>query len=223
MDKMNSKPDISELRRHINELPLDSDDHSLREQAIAQLPKEIQEGARKLVESRKNANVLLDAMIVDLGRASVELKKNYEDQFWRRTAIRTLAATVDGIIFTLKELTHISGEFAGFKFNDSEIEFLRERKFDPGQGKPRLPGFKDNIKGTFELFAKAHNFSFSTDFGTEGFSALRDTYELRHGLMHPKSFETFCVTTEQTKRAGIAIKWLYDELNRLIDACSSQL
>jgi hypothetical protein len=41
--------------------------------------------------------------------------------------------------------------------------------------------------------------------------------------MHPKSFETFCVTTEQTKRAGIAIKWLYDELNRLIDACSSQL
>jgi hypothetical protein len=130
MDKMNSKPDISELRRHINELPLDSDDHSLRDQAIAQLPKEIQEGARKLVESRKNANVLLDAMIFDLGRASGELKKNYEDQFLRRTAIRTLAATVDGIIFTLKELTHVSGEFAGFKFSDSEIEFLRERKSD---------------------------------------------------------------------------------------------
>src|SRR5277367_4335018 len=98
MDNMNSKPDIFELRRQINQLPLYSDDQSLREQAVAQLPKEIQEGVRKLVESRKNANVLLDAMIVDLGRASGELKKNYEDQFWRRTAIRTLAATVDGII-----------------------------------------------------------------------------------------------------------------------------
>ena len=136
MDGKNSKPDISELRKKINELPLYSDDQSEREQAIAQLPKEIQEGTRKLVESRKKSNALLDAMLVDLGRASGELKRNYQDQFWRRTAIRTLAATVEGIIFTLKELTHVSGEMAGFKFSDSEIEFLRERKFRKPLGRP---------------------------------------------------------------------------------------
>ena len=210
MNNENPKSDISKIRKEINELPLYSDDQSVREQAIAQLPKEIQEHTRKLVESSINSNALLDAMISDLGRASGELRKNYEDQFCRRTAIRTLAATVDGIIFTLKELTHISAELVGFKFSEGEIEFLRERKSESNQGKKlRFLGFKDNLKDTFRLFAKAHNFTCPTDFGTNGFNALRDTYELRHGLMHPKSYKTFCVTTEETKRAGIAIKWQY--------------
>lgn len=215
---------IAELRQQFNELGVFSDDSSMREQGISLLSKEVQEGAQIFLKNAALARLLQDTLMADLRRTTEGLKKNKADQFWRRIAIRTLAATVDGVVYCLKELTYSSAGLTAFPLDNDESKFLLERKAKLQIGeKPKNAGFKDNLKRTFKLFAKVHGFECATDFGQDGFVALSDTFELRHGLMHPKSFMTFCVTDEQAKRAGKGEEWLSDEIQKLFDACNKKI
>jgi hypothetical protein len=224
MSDNKTQKQIAELKEKFGELHIFSDDSSVRAEAISALPKGIQENARKLAERSVNAGRLLEILMADLRRSSEELRKNYEDQFWRRIAIRAMAAAVDGIIFSLKEMAHSSAELNGLQLSDDDNKFLLERKAKLRKGgKPKFFSFKDNFKQTFKLYAKLPGFPCPTDFSQDGFAALCDTYDLRHRLMHPKSFMTFCVTTEETRRAGKAVDWLDAEVQKLIGAHNQKL
>jgi hypothetical protein len=161
--------------------------------------------------------------MADLGSASGELRKNYASQFWRRTAIRSLAATVDGIVFSLKRLALATAGLIRTELKAEELDFLREQQISPTGGKVRLPGFRDNFKRTFKIFARVHRISCSTDFGQKGFEELCQTFEIRHRVTHPKSSVTFCVQDNETKRADKAIEWLSCELQRLLGDCHCSL
>jgi hypothetical protein len=179
---------------------------------------------RELIKTKGNADKLFAIMFADLQQASGEMKAHPGDQFWRRTAIRTLAATLDGIIFSLKQTAMATGPMSGFAFNEEELFFLSEEAAETASGKKmRLPGFRENLKRTFKLFAQIHKISCPTDFNHAGFSSLCDTYELRHKLMHPKSFWDFAVSDEQKQKAAEAIQWLDNEIRNLLDSCSRAL
>ena len=192
--------------------------HNDREAAIAAQRPEIQEPIRRLMKAKGNTDKLFDIMFSDLKQSTSAMKANPNDQFWRRTAIRTLATTLDGIIFCLKDTTIAAGLLTGHKFTDADLAFLTEKPQKAGK-KPKFLPFRDNLKETFKFFAKVHGAVCGTDFQQDGFSALCETYELRNRLVHPKSFMTFCVSDTEKSRAGEAIKWLYEELNRLMDGC----
>lgn len=145
-------------------------------------------------------------------------------RLWRRTTIRTLAAALDGIIFCLKQTALVTGPMNGFKFSEKESFFLSEETIESATGKKqKLPSFRENLKDTFKLFAKTNKISCPTDFNQDGFAALCETYELRHRLVHPKSFMTFCVNDHEKKRAGEAVYWLNNEIKNLFDASSRGL
>jgi len=196
--------------------------HIDREKIISLQRPEMQEPMRKLFKAKGNADKLFAIMFADLGHASGEMKANSGDQFWRRTAIRTLAATLDGIIFCLKETTLATGSFAGYKFLDGEVEFLSETMQKAGK-KPKFLPFRENLKETFKLFSKAHHTTCGTDFQQDGFAALCETYELRNRLVHPKSAMTFYVSDTEKSRAGEAIKWLNTEIQELLGSCSRSI
>lgn len=200
-----------------------SGDSALRERALYSVAPQDREGVRKLLKVRKDVELLFQVMMADLGFASSELRKNFANQFWRRTAIRALTATIDGTIFTLKQLAFVSDGLIGTQLDSEEMEFLREQQISPAGRKARLPGFRDNFKRTFKLFAKVHGTPCSTDFGQKGFEALCATVELRHRVTHPKSFMTFCVKDDESRRAGDAIDWLSSELERLLSASHDAL
>ncbi len=166
---------------------------------------------------------MIGVSFADLGAASGELRKNYTSQFWRRTAIRALAATVDGIIFGVKQLALASAGLIGTPLDDKEKEFLSEQPISSKRKKVRFLPFRDNFEQTFKLLAKVHRTSCYTNFSGKGFDALCRTFELRHRVMHPKSFMTFCVQDDETKRAGDAIDWRHRELQRLLDASHDSL
>jgi hypothetical protein len=189
------------------------------EKALLYFRSEDRESLRALVTVHQDIGLFFPAMLNDLGSASGQLHRDFNNQFWRRTAIRALAATVDGIIFSFKRIALITAGLTGVQFDQNEVEFLLEQRMLPAGGKPRLPGFRDNLKTTFKLFAKAHGTPCPTDFGQEGFEALCATYEIRNRVTHPKSFAAFTVQDDETKRTGIAIEWLGDEFNRLLHAC----
>ncbi|MGA2242511.1 MAG: hypothetical protein ABSH11_10820 [Verrucomicrobiota bacterium] len=201
-----------------------SSDQDEREQVITLLDPKIQQDARNLIKVRRDFQLLIPVLMSDLGHASCEMNENPGDQFWRRMAIRALAATLDGMMFSLKQLTLGAGKMTGFTFSDEELFLLNEGKTESkGTKKGRLPGFRDNIKQTFKLFARVNRVPCPTDFGQSGFEALCETYELRHRLMHPKSFMNFCVNDEEKKKAGDAIRWLAEEGQKLLAASSQSL
>lgn len=184
----------------------------------------MQEQMRNLMKAKGNCDKLFAIMFSDLKHASGEMKAHPGDQFWRRTMIRTLAATLDGIVFCLKQTALATGPMNGFKFSEKELFFLSEEIVEPTAGKrQKLPSFRDNLKDTFKLFAKTNKISCPTDFNQDGFAALCETYELRHRLVHPKSYMTFCVSDHEKQRAGEAVYWLNNEIKELLDACSRSL
>lgn len=200
-----------------------SGDAVLRDQALLSVAPHEREAVRELVAVRQEAELLFQAMRADMASASAELRNDFNNQFRRRTAIRTLAATVDGTIFVLKQLALASARVTGARLDTDKIQFLQERQISPELGKVRLPGFRDNFKRTFKLFAEVHGIPCPTDFGREGFEFLCATFELRHRVTHPKLFTAFFVQDEETERAGLAIDWLNRELYRLLDACRDAL
>jgi len=196
--------------------------HIEREQVISIQRPEMQAHMRTLMKAKGNTDKLLGILFSDLANANGQMKANPSDQFWRRTTIRTLAATVDGIVFLLKQNALAVGPMNGIEFNEKELFFLTEESSQPpSERKSRLPGFRDNFKGTFKMFAKAYKVECPIDFGQNGFTAFCETYELRHRLMHPKSFMTCCVTDVEKQRAGDAIRWLDNETLNLFSACHS--
>lgn len=198
--------------------------HVEREQVISLHNPIMQEQMRKLVKAKGNSEKLFGIMFSDLKHATSEMKAHPQDQFWRRTAIRTLAATLDGIVFSLKETALATGPMNGFTFDDEELFFLSEEAPETTTEKrPKLPGFRDNLKRTFKLFSKIHKISCPANFNDAGFSSLCETYELRHCLMHPKSYWTFAVNDEQKQKAADGIHWLDVEIQKLFDSCSAAL
>lgn len=200
-----------------------SGDSELRERALLEVAPKERDRVRELVKVREDYEPLLGTMMADLGTASGELRKNYASQFWRRTAIRALSATVDGIVFSLKRLALATADLNETELKAEERDFLREQQVSPMGGKVRLPGFRDNFKRTLKIFARVHRISCATDFGQKGFEALCQTFELRHRVTHPKSSATFFVKDDETKRAGEAINWLSRELQRLLGDCRKSL
>lgn len=201
-----------------------SGNHIEREQVISIHRPEMQEQMRNLMKAKRNCEKLFEIMFSDLKQASSGMKAYPGDQFWRRTTIRALAATLDGIVFCLKQTALATGPMNGFKFSEKELFFLSEEVVEPTNGKkPKLPSFRENLKQTFKMFAKTYKVPCPTDFNKDGFAALCETYELRHRLVHPKSYMTFCVKDDEKQRAGEAIKWLHTEIENVLDASSRSL
>ena len=188
---------------------------TLRERALLSVACEDRQGAREVVKVRQDFELLIQILYSDLGHASGEMRKNPSSQFWRREAIRILTATIDGIVFSLKKVTLAIAGMNKTMLSYDETEFLRERSLQDENKKVRLPPFRDNLKRLFKLFAKVQGMNCPTDFGGKGFDDLCQTYELRHRIMHPKSFLTYCVQDAERKRAGNAIDWLAQELQHL--------
>lgn len=199
--------------------------HAEREEVISIHPPEMQDKMRTLAKSLSNLDKLFGILYSDLKYASGQMKAHTGDhsceQFWRRTTIRTLAATVDGMIFCFKQNALAVGSFLEYQFKDEESFLLSEVATEATrQKKLRLPSFRDNLKQTFKLFSKINNIPCPVDFSQRGFECLCEIYELRSELMHPKSFWDFHVSDNQKQKAADAILWLGGEGRKLFDSCS---
>jgi len=196
-----------------------------REAVIASLRPDEQDYVRSVVNARRDFESLFRELIVnDLGRASSELGENCTDQYRRRTAIRSLAAAVEGIIFQLKKLALASSGLTKKELSPEEIALLSEQRVEGGDmKKARLPGFRENFKRSLKLFAEVYHVPCPIDFGTTGFQNVCDTFALRDRVMHPKSAKMFLITDEETKRAGAALQWLHAELTRLVQTAMHDL
>jgi hypothetical protein len=198
--------------------------HFERQRVISLQHPDLQPILQELVKANTNTDKLFQIMFSDLLRAKAEMLKYPDDQFWRRTTIRAFSATVDGIIFCLKQTTLMNGKLVQHPFSDYELFFLTERDAPKKDGKKmKLPSFRENLKDTFKLCAKIYKIPCPVDFNHKGFDAFIQTYELRHRLIHPKNYMTFCVSDDERDKCMTGAAWLDTEFKKLFAACEGSL
>ena len=127
----------------------------------------------------------------------------------------------------LKAATPDTAHFFHVVLTKDDIKVATQRREYEENGviktKPAFLPFRDNIKATFTVFAKAHATQVALRCGDAGFNDLCDTFELRNKLMHPKSLFDLEVSDKAVAAADQGMKWFDSTLRAVLEQCGSQL
>lgn len=98
-----------------------------------------------------------------------------------------------------------------------ELNEIRRVRTSDGKTETRQKflKFREGIKLTFSLFAKAHGFKFEPKYDDD-FEALCETYAIRSDLMHPKKPFDLDVSDIKFGRAMKGSDWLLREYWELL-------
>jgi hypothetical protein len=221
MDKNDAK--IEELKAKMASLDLFNYDSAKREAGISKLPDEIQGPVRSFTKRSVDVFRLIDVLMEDMRKATDEFKKDRDSQYHRRTAIRSLSALVEGLIYSLNQLSHSTADAYGVLVTPEDEIFFRKGKRADGKGKEWFLPFVDNLKHTVNLYAKYSNATSTVSFSDDGFDALRETFAVRDRITHPKTHENMSISTDEARRSGDAIQWVHDLISKLIGGHNAKL
>jgi hypothetical protein len=146
---------------------------------------------------------------------------NREDQLKRRTLVRTLFATIEGTIFSLKQTALEFFRLRGVEIPPSEYAALAEETYalkENGELRIasqfiRLPA---NIRFAFSEYGKAMNMDFSVNVNDPKWNDLRKAIEVRNRLMHPKAPADLVVSDADIESVLNAAIWFREQIQLLI-------
>jgi len=163
----------------------------------------------------------------DVEFAVARWEQERASQFWRRTLLRCCCASVEGTLSLLKNVTDGSADFFGVNLSEGDLKVVNERRTYRENGvtktKPAFLPFRDNIKETFKVFAKAHSVQTAIKCDAPGFSDLCDTFELRNKLMHPKGVFDLEVSDKAIDAADRGLKWFGSTVENVMELCGKQV
>jgi hypothetical protein len=188
---------------------------------------ELQQAVIAMKKYHRQMELTLAPLENDLNFALSHLVSDKRNQqFWRRTIIRCILAYTEALIWNTKHGIPIITTISWVQIPSNELEIIREEKTVTINGKteikPNFLKFRDNLKATFKLFAKAHGADFKINCD-QNFDALCETYELRSRLMHPKKPFDPDVSDTAIVASQRGVKWLSDEFCRLMTECQEAI
>jgi hypothetical protein len=145
-------------------------------------------------------------------------------QFWRRTYVRTFMARVEGTANAYKDIAIRIARVMKTSFTQAELALLNNEHYQinsqgeayPIKAKVRT---EDNIKFAVVMFAKAHGTSFSLATGDAGWRQLVETIRVRDRLTHPRKTADLNVSYEEILHTIDAHAWFLNQLA----ACTSHV
>jgi len=190
----------------------------------AEQKRKANEVQKKFRQGLLQAVAVLDS---DVNFALEQWQKAPDSQFWRRTLLRCCCASAEGTLSLLKQITPVCAEFFGVSLTDSDMKIVTECRTYIEAGvtktKPAFLPFRDNLKETFKVFAKAHTVQPAVNCSTPGFADLCETFELRNRLMHPKTVFDLEVNDKALDGADRGLKWFKESLVQLLKDCGEKL
>ncbi|MEM6230688.1 hypothetical protein [Shewanella scandinavica] len=151
-----------------------------------------------------NTEILLEDADENLRILNKVIKKSAKKRgVVSRNTIRSLCACVDGFSYILKcALQRTIDRTEEGLFSNKQLKFINST-FANGSG-------ADNYKDSLKCFAKKYGVDVSGVFGTGEFEKLKEVFEIRNRLMHPKNGNDFCITWEETILLSNAIVWFIE-------------
>ena len=156
--------------------------------------------------------------------AAVAFGKTNDNQFARRTLVRTLFAFIEGLTNQLSSVAAASAPVETGIFSAGEVAALSEESYDVNdQGQvetraARIP-LKRRIRLAFRCYPRIHGTSFNPEFGDQGWSALQDAVRIRDRLTHPKRDADLSVSDDDLAKLTTASEWYQDTIVALLKTC----
>lgn len=166
---------------------------------------------------------LIERLREDWCYADEQLGFDEDDQFYRRTLVRTLFAMVEGAVFALKQEALEQYRIGKLELSPGEHAMLSEvsyslKKSGAVNESSCYPKLIANIKFTFPICARAWGtlFEFDPPLSKEPkWGKFCQAIEIRNRLMHPKSLEDLEVQDSDLTDVLDAASWFSEQLDRL--------
>jgi hypothetical protein len=150
------------------------------------------------------------------------LEKDPKNQIYRRMAVRNFCAEVEGMIHAFKWAVLLCYQAFGVRVTSAEIAALREESCDLDSGGNATPksqhfAFAQNFKFGCNMFARVFQCSYSVDYRSDGWVCVKQAFDVRNRLMHPKMSKGLEVSDAEVLVLKKASSWLQGVSQRLLD------
>jgi hypothetical protein len=167
------------------------------------------------IESRKE----LEASITFLKALSEDVKlaekavHDGDDQFSRRTLVRTFLAMVEGSVFILKQEALRLADTEPTLFTSAEMALLREESYELDRGKPRtrtkfIP-VDENLRFAIQMYMRDALPTFQLRINSLGWESFKTSIAIRNRITHPKQYSDLEVTDAELEEIRAAVKWFW--------------
>ncbi len=167
----------------------------------------------KLSKSGKEFKIISNTLIDDV-TITLEMIKNNDKQFWRRTLVRSLFACIEGINHRMK---FIDLELAGInsvKLSPADHALLIEESYeldDKGYAIPKKNKIRiaENLLFTLRITASLCKASFLIDKSKDYWWCFKESLKIRNRITHPKSLEDLVISDTELKVIVKTAKWYF--------------
>lgn len=166
-------------------------------------------------------NLLIAKLTEDVNTVLAGLSEDPDNDYLKRTLVRTLFAMIEGVIWTVKRSVLVLHEAGECELSKAEYAMLAEESYDLADtGTPRVSQkflkLKTNLRFAFRIAAlKLANKEFEIDAGASPWQDFLTAIEVRNRLMHPKSPEDLRLTDAEMHSATETARWFAVQAKQL--------
>lgn len=181
------------------------------------------------VEEALKAEVtdLLKSIAVEDPAGVFQVQSDQVSRIKARMLIRSMFATIEGIVYGMKQLALAAFRPDGPLTLDEllickEISFRLNKNGEVDGSSMRLK-FEPNLKFSFMVLAKAFHQKFELDTNCLGWNRLVESVKVRNRLAHPKRPSDLELTDDEIGHAIEAYQWFNAQVSTLVEMFSKDI
>ena len=170
---------------------------------------------------------IVDIAIADISMSRKMVNKN-QNQFWRRTFVRSLFAGIEGINHRIKHFSILLANIHEIDLTHAEIAVLSEETYSLNEkgvatsSKSKLRT-KENLCFTVRTLSRVCNSSYEVDRNSEEWVSFNEASRIRDRLTHPKSSDDLIISDTELTTVQNTFKWYFSCIIDLINISKGSL
>ena len=175
----------------------------------------------ELTAKARSIDSLFNALMDDVICAN-DIWLERGDEFSHRLYVRTVFASVEGVIQVMKSAALLRDEINELPvLTPEELILLKEEEVQTGNNdevppKKKKTSLLSNFQFTFLTYAKVRGETVKLDKGGQGWQSLNDAIRIRNRLMHPHTLKELQVSQKDMEIVEQGMKFFRDTTAQLL-------
>jgi hypothetical protein len=148
---------------------------------------------------------LLLALSADVTMAQAA-RTQADTPYARRVYVRTMFAAIEGLTFSIKQVTLAVSSLKKVVFSQEEIRLLGDKS---------RPSWHENLRDTMRLYARALNPTYQPKF-SHGWGCLRTANKIRDRITHPKNVAALEISDQEMATIDKGNEWYFKTAKELL-------
>ena len=141
-----------------------------------------------------------------------------DNQFWRRTFVRSTFALIEGNTFRMKQYALTQSHL----FTGAEVALLKEESYELNEKgiayeQPKYVNISRNIRFAFQSFAHSFHSNYTLKVDDKGWDCFKKALKVRDRLTHPKGLNDLNITDQEINDAMVALSWYSKSFGELFE------